>query len=146
MIEISLYIKKKIVDLKSSFTINREKQQTISVNRPETFKELEQIIKTKFNLSGKDFIIKGVDSEEEDHNVRDEETYKDEEIKNCLKFNVFIEEEMNSENNHSKKFDDFDIDKILDITNELTIEEDEFKKLLDSQVDEVINKEKFEIK
>ena len=52
MIEISFY-KKKESNLKESFLIHREKLQTISINRPETYKELEKIIETKFNLSGK---------------------------------------------------------------------------------------------
>ena len=68
-------------------------------------------------------------------------------LKNLIIFRVFLnEEEIKSENIPSKESNDFDIDKILDITNELKIEEDEFKKMLDSQVDEEINKEKFEIK
>ena len=65
-------------------------------------------------------------------------------LKNLIIFRVFLnEEEIKSENIPSKESNDFDIDKILDITNELKIEEDEFKKMLDSQVDEEINKEKF---
>ena len=146
MIEISLYIKKKVLQLKDSIKINREKKQTISINRPETFKELDQIIKTKFNLSGKEFAIKALDSEEEEYNVKDDKTYKDEDVKNCLIFHVITEEENNAENIPSQQSNGFNIDKIFDIQNELTIEEDEFKKILDSQVDEEINKEKFEIK
>ena len=65
-------------------------------------------------------------------------------LKNLIIFRVFLnEEEIKSENIPSKESNDFDIDKILDITNELKIEEDEFKKMLDSQADEEINKEKF---
>ena len=79
--------------------------------------------------------------------MKDENSYKDEDVEKSNIFRVFLnEEEIKSENIPSKESNDFDIDKILDITNELKIEEDEFKKMLDSQVDEEINKEKFEIK
>ena len=144
MIEISLYKKKKETNLKDSFLIHREKLQTISINRPETYKELEKIIETKFNLSGKEFSIKAIDSEDDEYNVKDENSFKDEDVEKSTIFRVILyEEEISTEKKPSKESNDFDIDKILDITNELKIEEDEFKKMLDSQVDEEINKEKF---
>ena len=76
--------------------------------------------------------------------MKDENSYKDEDVEKSNIFRVFLnEEEIKSENIPSKESNDFNIDKILDITNELKIEEDEFKKMLDSQADEEINKEKF---
>ena len=79
--------------------------------------------------------------------MKDENSYKDEDVEKSTIFRVILyEEEISTEKKPSKESNDFDIDKILDITNELKIEEDEFKKMLDSQVDEEINKEKFEIK
>ncbi len=76
--------------------------------------------------------------------MKDENSYKDEDVEKSTIFRVILyEEEISTEKKPSKESNDFDIDKILDITNELKIEEDEFKKMLDSQVDEEINKEKF---
>lgn len=68
---------------------------------------------TKFNLSFKEFPIKDIDLDKEEYNVKVEETYKDEDVKNCLIFNIIAEdEEIGTDNILQKESDGFNLEKI----------------------------------
>ena len=138
MIDITYFIKKFITDSDSQKT----EKNKITIERPETFDELVEKIKTEFKLDGKEFSIK-MDKDNEEVNVNDKNYANDK----SLKYYVY---EIVKENEDAK----LDVNSILNLDNELKFEENDFEKLLNQKIEIETNKEdikfedisKFEIK
>ena len=138
MIDITYFIKKFITDSDSQKT----EKNKITIERPETFDELVEKIKTEFKLDGKEFSVK-MDIDNEEVNVNDKNYANDK----SLKYYVY---EIVKENEEVK----LDVNSILNLDNELKFEENDFEKLLNQKIEIETNKEdikfedisKFEIK
>ena len=76
MIDITYFIKKFITDSDSQIT----EKNKITIERPETFDELVEKIKTEFKLDGKEFSIK-MDKDNEPVNVNDKNYANDKSLK-----------------------------------------------------------------
>ena len=68
--------------------MERIEKETISIDRPDSYKDLEQQIKSKFKLDENELNIKGFDSEDDEININNDDEYKDSGSK---KFIVLIE-------------------------------------------------------
>ena len=138
MIDITYFIKKFITDSDSQKT----EKNKITIERPETFDELVEKIKTEFKLDGKEFSVK-MDIDNEEVNVNNKNYANDK----SLKYYVY---EIVKENEDAK----LDVNSILNLDNELKFEENDFEKLLNQKIEIETNKEdikfedisKFEIK
>ena len=108
--------------------IDRERieKETISIDRPDSYKDLEQQIKSKFKLDENELNIKGFDSDDDEININNDDEYKDSGSK---KFIVLIE-------GNSKKPDmDKFINDTLDLENDFVIDEDEIISQIDTKYD-----------
>ena len=111
------------------------------MDRPKTYKEFEKEISTKFNIIGKDYAIKVVLPSNDEENIKDEESYNDEDNKKSSQYIVILDEEDSDGKNDNKGIDnDLDIDSILDIKNELIIDENEINEILGNQIESGTNK------
>ena len=139
IIRVALCKKMKSIDLKSSMKIEHIQEKFFDINRPKTYKELEQEIRNKFNLNGKDISIKALLEDGDEKNVNGEDRYNDD-YYYTKTYNVYLEiEEEDSGNIDLTK--NIDLDTVIDVSNELTIDENEFKLFLDKQLDKEINEE-----
>ena len=105
--------------------MERIEKETISIDRPDSFKDLEQQIKSKFKLDENELNIKGFDSEDDEININNDDEYKDSGSK---KFIVLIE-------GNSKKPDmDKFINDTLDLENDFVIDENEIINYIDETI------------
>ena len=141
MVKITLYTKKKVQERDGSFNIKRIEKGTIVIDRPDTYKEFEKEIRTKFNIIGKEIAIRALyPTPNDEENIRDEESYNDEDFKKASQFIVILDEEESDGKSSDKVLDnDLDIDSILDIKNELIIDENELNEILGKQINNTIN-------
>jgi hypothetical protein len=139
MIRVALCKKKKIIDLKSSMKIQHIQEKFFDINRPKTYKELEQEIRNKFNLNGKDISIKALLEDGDEKNINGEDRYNDDYYLTKT-YNVYLEDEGEDSGNIDLT-KNLDLDAVIDVSNELTIDENEFKLFLDKQLDKEINEE-----
>ena len=137
MIEITL-IEKYRVDSKTE----RKEKETIEIERPNKYEELEKIIRKKFNLADKKIAIEGITFDDDEILINDEESYNEKENKKIKKFNVII---IGIEGDE-EDLDELNIDEILNIDNELKIYENEFLDLIKKEINKESNNEDFLIK
>ena len=137
MIEITL-IEKYRVDSKTE----RKEKETIEIERPNKYEELEKIIRKKFNLADKKIAIEGITFDDDEILINDEESYNEKENKKIKKFNVII---IGIEGDE-EDLDELNIDEILNIDNELKIYENEFLDLIKKEINKESNHEDFLIK
>ena len=137
MIEITL-IEKYRVDSKTE----RKEKETIEIERPNKYEELEKIIRKKFNLADKKIAIEGITFDDDEILINDEESYNEKENKKIKKFNVII---IGIEGDE-EDLDELNIDEILNIDNELKIYENEFLDLIKKEINNESNNEDFLIK
>ena len=137
MIEITL-IEKYRVDSKTE----RKEKETIEIERPNKYEELEKIIRKKFNLADKKIAIEGITFDDDEILINDEESYNEKENKKIKKFNVIITGIEGDE----EDLDELNIDEILNIDNELKIYENEFLDLIKKEINKESNNEDFLIK
>lgn len=137
MIEITL-IEKYRVDSKTE----RKEKETIEIERPNKYEELEKIIRKKFNLAEKNIAIEGITFDDDEILINDEESYNEEENKKIKKFHVII---IGIEGDE-EDLDELNIDEILNIDNELKIYENEFIDLIKKEIKNESNNEDFLIK
>ena len=105
--------------------MERIEKETISIDRPDSYKDLEQQIKSKFKLDENELNIKGFDSEDDEININNDDEYKDSGSK---KFIVLIE-------GNSKKPDmDKFINDTLDLENDFVIDENEIINYIDETI------------
>ena len=134
MVRVTLYVKK-VEEKDGSFDIQRIQKKTILIDRPKTYKEFEKEIITKFNIIGKDFAIKVLLSSNDEENIKDEDSYNDEDYKKSSQYIVILDEEDSDEKSSDKVIDNnLNIDSLLDINNELFIDENELDKILSEQI------------
>ena len=139
MIRVALCKKKKIIDIKSSMKIEHIQEKFFDIKRPKTYKELEQEIRNKFNLNGKDISIKALLEDGDEKNINGEDRYNDDDYQTKT-YNVYLENEEEGLGNLDLT-KNLDLDAVIDVSNELTIDENEFKLFLDKQLDKEINEE-----
>ena len=137
MIEITL-IEKYRVDSKTE----RKEKETIEIERPNKYEELEKIIRKKFNLADKKIAIEGITFDDDEILINDEESYNEEKNKEIKKFHVII---IGIEGDE-EDLDELNIDEILNIDNELKINENEFLDLIKKEINKESNNEDFLIK
>ena len=131
MIEITLFTKTLVKG-----EIKYEEKNTIKIKKPETFKEFEEEIRSKFDLADKEIAIKIINADKDEINIKDEESYTDEDNR-VLKYIVYeIIETQKDEN-----LDELNLDELLNIENELLAEEKEFEKLINKKFEIEMNKE-----
>ena len=126
MLEVSLVIRKKTGE-----EVEKIPKDSTKIKRTNTFKEFEQEIRSKFKISDKEITIKALDSDKEEINIKDEESYNDEDYKSLTQYIVYIDIEEDNSNDTG----DLNIEEILNIKNDLFIDEKEFKDMLDKQID-----------
>lgn len=142
MIEITLVTKK--MERKG---IERTEKEKIKIVKPSTYKELEQTVREKFNLKGREIAIKIITPDNEENNINDDESYNEKEYKNLTKYRVILDE-LEGEVQEKEEFviEDFNIDEILNIEKEIKISENEFKTLLEKELIEELKNQDFLIK
>ena len=130
MISVSLIFKKEVGPSDGgSFEYNEK--GSISIEKPKTYKEFEEQIRKKFKLGSMEIAIKAlVDSEE--INIRDEDSYADDDNENAREFKVYIEEDISVPSANLDK--EINIDELLNIKDDLVIDENEFINMLDKQI------------
>ena len=130
MISVSLIFKKEVGPSDGgSFEYNEK--GSISIEKPKTYKEFEEQIRKKFKLGSMEIAIKAlVDSEE--INIRDEDSYTDDDNENAREFKVYIEEDISVPSANLDK--EINIDELLNIKDDLVIDENEFINILDKQI------------
>ena len=124
-----------IIKVKEKEKISRKLEKSIEIDRPKTFKEFDNEIRNKFNLIGKEIGIAAIDEDEEEVYINDEEEYSNN--KTLKKYCIFPEEDFDKDSKET-----LDLDKLFDVSKELTIDENEFKSFLDKELDKEINEEK----
>lgn len=132
MIKVTLIFKKEVGPSDGgSFEYNEK--GSILIEKPKTYKELEEEIRKKFKLGSMEIAIKAlVDSDE--NNIKDEDTYVDEDNENAREFKVYIEEDISVPSANLDR--EINIDELLNIKDDLVIDENEFKNILDKQINE----------
>ena len=123
-----------IIKVKEKEKISRKLEKSIEIDRPKTFKEFDNEIRNKFNLIGKEIGIAAIDEDEEEVYINDEEEYSNN--KTLKKYCIFPEEDFDKDSKET-----LDLDKLFDVSKELTIDENEFKSFLDKELDKEINEE-----
>ena len=123
-----------IIKVKEKEKISRKLEKSIEIDRPKTFKEFDNEIRNKFNLIGKEIGIAAIDEDEEEVYINDEEEYSNN--KTLKKYCIFPEEDFDKDSKEA-----LDLDKLFDVSKELTIDENEFKSFLDKELDKEINEE-----
>ena len=106
-------------------------KDSTKIKRTKTFKEFEQEIRSKFNITDKEITIKALGSDKEEINVNNEESYIDEDNQYLTQYIVYID----IEGDNSNDTGDLNIEEIFNIKNDLFIDENEFKDMLDKQID-----------
>ena len=139
MIDITLIYKKK-VGPSDDFSIEEIEKGLISIKKPKTYEELEKEIRNKFKLENKEITIKAI-IDSEDINIKDEDTYTDEDNQNAKRFKVCLDEDTSEASTDI----DINIDELLDIKDNLIIDENEFKTILDTQINSQLNKEELKM-
>ena len=119
--------------------IQHIQEKFFDINRPKTYKELEQEIRNKFNLNGKEISIKALLEDGDEKNINGEDRYNDDYYLTKT-YNVYLEDEGEDSGNIDLT-KNLDLDAVIDVSNELTIDENEFKLFLDKQLDKEINEE-----
>ena len=123
-----------IIKVKEKEKISRKLEKSIEIDRPKTFKEFDNEIRNKFNLIGKEIGIAAIDEDEEEVYIKNEEEYSNN--KTLKKYCIFPEEDFDKDSKEA-----LDLDKLFDVSKELTIDENEFKSFLDKELDKEINEE-----
>ena len=126
MLEVSLVLRKRAGGKEEKIP-----KDSTKIKRTNTFKEFEQEIRSKFNINDKEITIKALDSDKEEINIKDEESYNDKDYKSLTQYIVYIDLEEDNSNDTG----DLNIEEILNIKNDLFIDEKEFKDMLDKQID-----------
>lgn len=89
MIDIELIMR--IIIKKGEVTDFEDKVKgSIKVEKPESYKELVNQIQKGFNISSNDLVIIGIDDEDDEYNIKDEDTY-DENKGSCIKYRIILE-------------------------------------------------------
>ena len=113
--------------------IERTEREKIEIEKPITYEELEQTVRSKFNLMGKEIAIKVITPDNEENNVNDEEDYNEKEYQNLKKYRVILDE-LEGESQERQEMDLENLDEIFNIEKELKINENEFKKFLEKEL------------
>ena len=134
MIKVILLQKQKSNDIKGSIKFYRVQKGSFEINRPENYKEFEKEIRNQFNLNGKEIAIKAL-IENEEKNIKNDDDYNDEDLQSEIYHVIFEGDEENSSNAL------INLDAVIDVTSELTIDENEFKLYLDKHLEKEIKEE-----
>ena len=113
--------------------IERTERETIEIEKPITYEELEQTVRSKFNLMGKEIAIKVITPDNEENNINDEEDYNEKEYQNLKKYSVILDE-LEGENQEIQHMELENLDEIFNIEKELKINENEFQKFLEKEL------------
>ena len=126
MLEVSLLLRKRVRG-----KVEKIPKDSTKIKRTKTFKEFKEEIRSKFNITDKEITIKALSSDKEEINVNNEESYTDEDNQCLTQYIVYIDIEEDNLNNTG----DLNIEEIFNIKNDLFIDENEFKDMLDKQID-----------